>query len=356
MGPVARKRGFYSVRRSIDCLQFRGQCGIVVLGLLLLSACSRVTDLYVVDAAVIPNENAPVKGGKPPPPINLDTYVFPEERFLGVKYNAEKKIFEPVPHGNDTLLRTAYVKAVGDKGARNRLQHQILIRSHEICTFHKAAILSNSAFISFTTGLGSTILSGVSAALGGEAALSMLSSAVSATGTAVKAEFYQDLLAAAIVKEIDKLRQVELEGFLDRQTESITDYTIDEAIRDVNAYHLKCSFFEGVVSLGKDKVDKPMTRKEIDEEIRELGKEQEDLRKVFMDTTGKYSDAQKRDAELRSNLITTRMQTLTLMRPNAPGRVSKNDKDKNTEKDEKKKDDNKNTKDVNKKKKDKGNN
>ena len=268
-----------------------------------------------------------------------------------MKYNAENKKFEPVPHEKDTLLRTAYVKAVGDMGARNRLQHQILIRSHEICTFHKAAILSNSAFISFTTGLGSTILSGAAAALGGEAALSMLSSAVSATGTAVKANFYQDLLAAAIVKEIDKLRQMELERFLDRQTESIADYTIDEAIRDVNAYHLKCSFFEGVVSLGKEKVDKPMTRKEIDEEIGKLEKEQKELRKVFMDTTDTYSDAQKRAAKLRSNLDETRILTLTLMRPNASGRVSKNDKDKKTDKDKKKKGDNQNTKDVNKKNK-----
>ncbi len=97
-----------------------------------------------------------------------------------------------------------------------------------------------------------TILSGVSAALGGAAAKTALSTASALTNSAgaeIKAEFYQNLLAGAIVRKIREVREVAAVDMANRAKQSSSDYTVSAALADVQGYHAKCSFYIGLVAL-----------------------------------------------------------------------------------------------------------
>ena len=90
------------------------------------------------------------------------------------------------------------------------MRYIIINRSVDICNYHKGAILANKSVFDFSTGLLATILGTASGAVGGETAARILgtaSGAVSATGLALDANFYQNLFATAIIREIDTSRK-----------------------------------------------------------------------------------------------------------------------------------------------------
>ncbi|MDA0996920.1 MAG: hypothetical protein O2944_01785 [Proteobacteria bacterium] len=230
----------------------RGTVSIIMIAA--LPGCDHIRSMYSVDPVVTDTNSQ--DNPRDTQPINLDTYIFPEQRTVGVALTNGK--LTPVLLNAGTTVPTAYKTSLNDTQSRNRLIDAIIARSNEICKTHKAHILANSALLNFASSVISTILSGASAAVGGEAAktaLSTASASVNATGASIKAEFYQNLLSAAIVREIEKKREAELAKIKQRRGETNVAYSIDEAIRDVAIYHEKCSFFVGVTSLANDKED-----------------------------------------------------------------------------------------------------
>lgn len=254
-------------------------------------------------------------------PIYLNTFKFLEDEILEDGKNkkpiAIRRIAEAIKGDKD-----------GDKDEarrlRNRLQQEIFNRSHLICEAHKAKILANKAFYDFTFGVTSTVMSAVSAAVGGEAlktGLSTVSAIASSTRTAIDAEFYQDLLAVSIVREIDKMREKELKQIIKKQKYPIDDYTLSQAIHDAQIYHSKCSFYQGVVELTRDKKPEIKTKEDLTNEINALEEERKDLEKIVTDTSPTYSDTTKQAKQRQLNIINSQITSLTLQRMTAPGKM-----------------------------------
>lgn len=326
------------------CRKFTSAVQVVVAGAVLTggAGCTKVASHYVIDPAVTSSEMPDSDGLKRLDPLNLDTHVFFED-LVALKLTEEAAATQSEgakPEGADTkqggdtkkdaptartaLARIAAAMSGEKKNAeearrlRNRLQNDILIHSAKICEAHKARIMAAKSTFDFGFGLAATLLSGASAAVGGEAAktaLSALSAASGATGTAIDANFYQDLLAAGIAREIDRLRANELAKIKKRWADSIDDYDLSQAIYDTVVYHSTCSFSNGIMSLAGDHTPKQRTKQDLTNEIMELDKEKATLEKAY--TSGPA--AFKEEAERRLELINGELKSLILLRKSAPG-------------------------------------
>ncbi|MEQ8665127.1 MAG: hypothetical protein RIC16_05325 [Rhodospirillales bacterium] len=148
----------------------------------------------------------------------------------------------------------AYVAAATDVGARNFLQGAIIRRSDETCDRHKASIHTNAAVFNVSTGFLTSALAGAGAVVTGTTAVNILSGSAALTNSTrslVNEEVYQEMLAAAIIAEIDENRRVAHEALVARRAGDTATYTVEDAVRDAIAYHQLCSFYQGVASMVK---------------------------------------------------------------------------------------------------------
>ena len=278
---------------------------VLAVALVSLAGCGHISEAYIVDASVVDTSTEPVNGREAPPAFDLD-----QEKFPG-----------------STSKLSAYQETVQATGGvqtalRNRLQTLLLTRADKICRIHKGRILANASTFDFGTGLTAAILSTASAAVGGETAKTILSagSAVAtATGTAIRASFYQDILASAVVGEIERLQKIELDRIEKSRVKMATAYTPDDAIRDVVLYHFKCSFYEGLISLAKDKTAKAKTKQELTGEINALLKENEGLAKA-VEAAGTEELKNRLRETMEANALEIRR--LSLVRVSAPGTMT----------------------------------
>lgn len=194
---------------------------------LVLSACSEFRGMYIVDAASIRDGNttkAAQQGKEAAPPIDLSTYCFPED------LEPVKTTDTAAQKAARTCASIAYNKAASSTNpkaaqlARNKLTLDIMSNSEDICSFHKGAIMANSAGMDFSTGFLSSVLSTLSTAFTPATtvtALSAGSAITSAAGTGLRANVYQNLLTAAIVTEIENKRKAMRKQILARQGEPV---------------------------------------------------------------------------------------------------------------------------------------
>jgi hypothetical protein len=142
-------------------------------------------------------------------------------------------------HANTTILR-------------NRLQTHLMSLSDRNCECHKGAIYANAAGSNFGLGTLTSVFGTTGALVSGEAAsrvLSGLAGVTNATRAQMNENFYQNYLAGAILKAIDKDRAQTAQEIERRQVLVLDRYSLDAAIRDAQAYHQKCSFYAGVAAL-----------------------------------------------------------------------------------------------------------
>lgn len=249
--------------------------GVCVLG---LSACGNVTGLYIADAATMRASDtaAAIKGKEAPQPINLDTYCFPEVDAKTCKEKPNARAYVKATQGDaaTTVMATTTVSgATAATAARNRLMYIIMLNSERICTFHKAAIMSNSASANFTTDLLSGTLSAVSAVMNPVATktgLSLASTVTSLGSSTYNAQFFMDTLAPAVTARIDELRAGKWEKIKAKEVDSTAKFSVDEMIMDLSLYHQKCSFYVGLQDLVKDKKPKIRDKQSIQAEIKKL--------------------------------------------------------------------------------------
>lgn len=309
--------------------------GVALAGLVSLAGCSLLDtlhDKYVVDSAVVPNKDHPTTGAKIPGPINLDCYVFVEDEGSAAATDGPCAGWKNPTSGKKTAYKVV-VGLMSDPASnygmiqRNRLIEIIKDRADEICHIHKASILSNAAAFNFATSLTSTILSGVSSAVGGAVALSAASSSVGVLGTEIRANVYQNILAPAVLKKIDELQKERWKTIDGHFVDLGNAYTIDRAIRDLNQYHHECSFFRGIMELAEGTRVEPMTRTEIDTEITALQTENAALEAKF---AGKDKDLNTdfvaREAQRQWEANNVRLFELRLLRQKAPLRKSQQPK------------------------------
>jgi hypothetical protein len=181
--------------------------------------------------------------------VNLDCFVFPEDGppLPGARNAPESDATEAAP---STRGQRAYARAVSNRRDRNRLTALLLKHSDDICVEEMARLNSNEAAVNTSLSIITTGLTAAANIVSGELAQSILVGGAnfsSGSRTAINAHVYRNTFAYAISRAItlerEKLRG-ELETRLADRDENA--FTVDDAIRAVNAYHGVCSFYKGL--------------------------------------------------------------------------------------------------------------
>lgn len=174
--------------------------------------------------------------------IDLDCFRFPERGRDGG---------EAFFTGNER--RYAYDLATQNDAngvlARNRLSAILVKHADDICVLEKGRLVATEASVNGALSFLTSAFSGTSTIVGGEQAKSILSgiaSLTNATQANVNATFYRNQLTQAINKAIDKERERVMVEIVASRGKAMDAYTVDEMIRQVNAYHHACSFERGL--------------------------------------------------------------------------------------------------------------
>lgn len=179
--------------------------------------------------------------------IDLDCFRFPEDR--------------GPPGARVATGQPAYFRAVEDGLARNRLASILLKQSDDICVIELSQLRANEATVNTGLSTLTTTLSAAATIVGGKLAKSILSgtaSAISGTQSHINVQVYRNQISEAVAQaiEVDRARQRDL--ITGKYGEGVKTWTVDDAIRMVNAYHGTCSFYKGLELLlmapGQEKV------------------------------------------------------------------------------------------------------
>lgn len=213
-------------------LIWRAACA--ALAALSLSACSRLADSYEIN---------PIMTG-------------PD----GIRVAADgKQSFTPFNIADGTLPDGCNYATAAGSGAsaelcRNRLMDHLVMLSDQRCAAHKAAIEANAAGTNFAFSSLTTLLGGAGAIVtGADAARALAGSAGAVSGVHANwnESIYQKNVATAIVAKIDESRQALLEKMMTARSNPSAVYTVDAMLADVYRYHDSCSFYSGLMNLGK---------------------------------------------------------------------------------------------------------
>jgi hypothetical protein len=131
---------------------------------------------------------------------------------------------------------------------RNNLIIKIKLVSDSICTEHLGDIKGNSSAINITLGTLTTLFAGVASISSGTAAstLAASASASNASRSLINEEIYRQVFSDSIIRAIEFDRSGVRNEIKRRMGDDYNIYTIEEAIYDLQIYHDKCSFINGV--------------------------------------------------------------------------------------------------------------
>ncbi|MBF0367983.1 MAG: hypothetical protein HQL52_00850 [Magnetococcales bacterium] len=134
---------------------------------------------------------------------------------------------------------------------RNKLQNILLRAAANNCKAHQAGIFANAAVTKTTLDIGSAGLSGAASVISGATAghLSAAGAFLTTSRSVIDLEVYQSQITSAIITEIDALQETSLKNIKKKQTTSIANYMMEEAIVDTIKHNNLCSFYKGVSSL-----------------------------------------------------------------------------------------------------------
>lgn len=201
-----------------------------------VSACGRLADNYEINPVVISPDGTQVdEKGRPVgfKPFNILTDTLPDST-CGYKVAAGS--------GPDAST------------CRNRLMDHLILLSDQRCATHKANIEANAAGANFAFSSVTTLLGGAGAIVtGADAARALAGSAGAVSGVHANwnESIYQKNVATAIVAKIDENRQSIYDKMITARNSPLLVYSIDAMLADVYRYHDACSFYSGVMTLGK---------------------------------------------------------------------------------------------------------
>jgi hypothetical protein len=219
----------------------------------ILSSCGWVQEKFQVDSFVHRDEPMSGKSGGPlvkdlDKPGNI--------------------IIRPFDLDKGTLLgstQPASQQAVTDKSARDRLLDHLLYLSDQVCEQHKTRIAANAASMNVTFSGITTLLGAAGAIVTGETAARILAGtagAASGLQSNINEHFYQNNLALAVNRQIDRQRIAKLREINQSRTKDPSIYSLEGMIRDVAQYHELCSFHAGIAGL-TDETKRPATVDEL---------------------------------------------------------------------------------------------
>ena len=198
--------------------------------------------------------------------IDLDCFMFPEDLR---------------PPTGVTEGQLAYARAVESKRERNRLSALLLKHSDDLCTVELGRLNSNEATVNTSLSVLTTTLTTVANIVTGERASEILTGAATvASGSRdhINVHVYRNQVAYAVSRAIALERQTRREAIESRYIDAPDLWTVDDAIRAVNAYHQQCSFYKGLELLlasveSKANADRYMDKREKQNEVDDLVRE-----------------------------------------------------------------------------------
>lgn len=240
-------------------------------------------------------------------PIDLNTFRFPGP---------------PAVPGTPVTL--AYTEASGDPQKRNRLQDILIEHSDTTCTEFKDLMYARVA--ARKVGLQTTALltAGAAAIVGGDTAQKILAGVGAAAvgfDAIVDAEVLQNQLITAVATQIDTSRttiRTEIES--KRKTTAgapvaVSNYSIDEAIRDVNRYHTACGFLPAIQALVAKAETPRLTPESIDAQQQDLEAKLTELETKIGTARAAGATGQEAAYQRQFQLLSARLNALTLLAP-----------------------------------------
>lgn len=303
-------------------IQRRAVSRFSVISLILLAGCE-YTDRLMRPASL--TERSEINAVDPKEkPLNLDTFRFsgpgaatPEAAAPQANASAAAA---PEADASNATGETAYVQAIDDPVARDRLQDVLIERSDVACAAFQDKMFARVA----TRKVGFTSLalftSTAAAILGGDTSgriLAGIGAAAVGSDAILDAEVLQNHLITIIISQMNTSRttiQSEIEGRRreDGQRASANDYTVDAAVRDAGRYHAACGFLPAVVALA-DKAKTPVPT------AASIAAQKEALQQQLTDLETKITaagDESIRDGYIeRAEIINRRLATLSNVAP-----------------------------------------
>jgi hypothetical protein len=192
-----------------------------------------------------------------------------------------------------------------NKANRNSCVAYLLAESDKICAIHKASIQSNRVVGNTVLGI---LAAGAGAAGGGvpglaaAKALSLSAGFLTGAGSMINEEVYRNQLTTAIIKEIDTNRAAEESSISQHKSNPYEGFTLQEAMREVQKYHDKCSFYDALASLLNKAGDNGNAKSSmcaLVERVEEL-KAEEDKKANEETAVCNAGESQKKQCELKS--------------------------------------------------------
>jgi hypothetical protein len=187
--------------------------------------------------------------------IDLDCFQFPEDRTAIPAGATRDANGNPVVAGTVRHPgRSAYARAAADKAARNRLTSILIKQSDDICTLELGRLTANEAMTNTGLSILGTGLATAASIVTGDLAQSILSGSSALVGASrdhINVHVYRNTVAQAVTQVIASERKTRATEIMGNYAKTIADWSIDDAIRQVNGYHGQCSFYKGLELLLK---------------------------------------------------------------------------------------------------------
>ncbi len=181
--------------------------------------------------------------------INLDCFAFPE---VDARYDREAG--RSPRYGIRDRRNLAYAMATEKAIYRNRLTSILIKQSDDICVQELGRLTANEATVNTALSIFGTGFSTAASIVSGDLAKSILAGGATLAGASrdhINVHVYRNTIAQAISQVIWSERQLRQAEIQKHYEQALGAWSIDDAIRDVNAYHAQCSFYKGLELLLK---------------------------------------------------------------------------------------------------------
>lgn len=146
---------------------------------------------------------------------------------------------------------TAFTSPSGEqcRAARNQAMAALVMGSETMCVNHRRSIYGNEASANIALGTMTNLFAGAASvvtSVHGKSVLAALALFSNSERSLVNETVYKQMLVTAVDRKIVELRELKGQALYSSLKLPITDYSMHEALRDLTAFHVSCSFMTGL--------------------------------------------------------------------------------------------------------------
>lgn len=181
----------------------------------------------------------------------------------------------------DTVQLKNRIDSAKNQTQRNELIDELIMISDVACSCHQSQIIANSNTWNIATGTVTNMLSALGTVVGGPATKSALAAGTafsSGSRSLINEEVYAKSIGTTIVRAINQSRDSYYAAIQAKTNSTIEHYSVRAALRDVQEYHRRCSFYYGLLEISKALEQRQKTKMEIDKDIQKLKEHQNGIK------------------------------------------------------------------------------